>query len=43
MRTKKAAINGLIGILTYLISFLPAMIVRKIFLTHLGDELLGLS
>ena len=43
MRTKKAAINVLIGRLTYLISFLPAMIVRKIFLTHLGDELLGLS
>ncbi len=43
MRTKKAAINGLVGILTYLISFLPTMIVRKIFLVQLGDELLGLS
>jgi len=43
MRTKKAAINGLVGILTYLISFLPAMIVRKIFLVQLGEELLGLS
>lgn len=43
MRTKKAAINGLIGILTYLISFLPAMVVRKIFLIQLGEELLGLS
>jgi O-antigen/teichoic acid export membrane protein len=43
MRTKKAAINGLIGILTYLISFLPAMLVRKIFLVQLGEELLGLS
>ena len=43
MRTRKAAINGLVGILTYLISFLPAMIVRKIFLVELGDKLLGLS
>ncbi len=43
MRTKKAAINGLVGILTYLISFLPAMLVRKIFLVQLGEDLLGLS
>lgn len=43
MRIKKAAINSFIGILTYLISFLPAMIVRKIFLVQLGEELLGLS
>ena len=43
MRTKKAAINSLVGIITYLISFLPAMIVRKIFLVQLGEELLGLS
>jgi O-antigen/teichoic acid export membrane protein len=43
MRTKKAVINGLVGIVTYLISFLPAMIVRKIFLVQLGEDLLGLS
>lgn len=43
MRTKKAAINGSISILTYIISFLPAMVVRKFFLMELGEELLGLS
>lgn len=43
MRTKKAAINGGVSILTYIISFLPSIIVRKIFLMELGEELLGLS
>lgn len=43
MRTKKAAINGSVSILTYIISFLPSIIVRKIFLVQLGEELLGLS
>lgn len=43
MRTKKAAVNGMVGVLAYIISFLPSIIVRKIFLVQLGEELLGLS
>ena len=43
MRTKKAGINAIVGVITYLMSFLPSLIVRKIFLNSLGEELLGLS
>ncbi|ELC8389841.1 lipopolysaccharide biosynthesis protein [Clostridium perfringens] len=43
MRTKKAIINVCVSCLTYILGFLPAFIVRKIFLVKLGSELLGLS
>lgn len=43
MRTKKAIFNAIIGIITYIISFLPLFIVRKVFLDVLGSELLGLN
>lgn len=43
MRTKKALLNSIINILTYLILFIPNFIIRKIFLKSLGSELLGLS
>lgn len=43
MRLKKSLINSSIGMLTYVISFLPLFIVRKVFIEVLGSELLGLS
>lgn len=43
MRTKKASINAIMGILTYILAFLPSLIVRKVFLDSLGEDLLGLS
>lgn len=43
MRTKKAVINSSINILSFFISFIPNLLVRKIFLDQLGSELLGLS
>lgn len=43
MRTKRAGINVVINFITYVISFLPVFIVRRVFLNTLGDELLGLS
>lgn len=43
MRTKKARLNASIGILTYILGFLPNFIVRRVFLNSLGSELLGLS
>ncbi|ATD54371.1 lipopolysaccharide biosynthesis protein [Clostridium chauvoei] len=43
MRTKKAAINVGVNILTYILIFIPTFIVRKIFLNTLGDNLLGVN
>lgn len=43
MRLKKSIINSSIGILTYIISFLPLFLVRKVFIDVLGGQLLGLS
>ena len=43
MRVKKAAINVIISIITFIIGLLPSFIVRKVFLVKLGSELLGLS
>lgn len=43
MRLKKSLINSSIGIMTYIISFLPLFIVRKVFIDVLGGQLLGLS
>ncbi|MDB1921709.1 O-unit flippase [Clostridium tertium] len=43
MRVKKAAINVIITIITFVIGLLPNFIVRKVFLVNLGNELLGLS
>ncbi|EOU1560130.1 O-unit flippase [Clostridium perfringens] len=43
MRKKKSIINIFIGLSTYLISFFPVFIVRKVFLDTLGSELLGLN
>ncbi|WP_404987684.1 lipopolysaccharide biosynthesis protein [Clostridium culturomicium] len=43
MRVKKAGINVFVSLVTYIISFFPVFIVRKMFLTYLGEELLGLS
>ena len=43
MRTQKAMKNAIIGIITYLLAFLPQFIVRKAFLDTLGEEVLGLN
>lgn len=43
MRTKKASINIVVNILTYIIALIPSFIIRKVFLDTLGSELLGLS
>lgn len=43
MRLKKSLINSITGILTYIISFLPLFLIRKVFIEELGSELLGLS
>ncbi|MGU8908539.1 lipopolysaccharide biosynthesis protein [Clostridium perfringens] len=43
MRRKKATINATITGLTFLLTFIPTFIVRRVFLNNLGNELLGLS
>lgn len=43
MRTKKATINILVSVITFIVGFLPIILVRKVFLDKLGPELLGLS
>lgn len=43
MRTKKAIINSSINIITYLFLFIPNLIIRKVFLDTLGNEILGLN
>ena len=43
MRTKKALVNSSINIVTYLLLFIPNIIIRKVFLDTLGNELLGLN
>lgn len=43
MRTKKALINSSVNILSFIIAFIPNLVVRKIFLQSLGNEMLGLS
>lgn len=42
MRVKKSIKNASIGILMYMLSFLPLFFLRKIFIQTLGVELLGL-
>lgn len=42
MRIKKSIINVGISILSLLITFVPNMVVRKLFLDSLGNEILGL-
>ncbi|WP_274648603.1 lipopolysaccharide biosynthesis protein [Paenibacillus humicola] len=43
MRVKKASINVLVNLLTFIIGSFPAFFVRKAMLTALGNEILGLS
>lgn len=43
MRTKKALINSIVNISSYLIIIIPNMIMRKVFLQTLGGEMLGLN
>lgn len=43
MRLKKSMINSLSNILIYFISMIPLFIVRKVFLTQLGEELLSVN
>lgn len=40
MRLKKSIINSSVGIVTYIISFLPLFIVNKVFIDVLGGQLL---
>ncbi|NFN16459.1 O-unit flippase [Clostridium botulinum] len=43
MSKKKATINVFVSAITYVLSFIPLFIVRKIFLDTLGSQLLGIS
>lgn len=43
MRTRKALINSVINIVSYIIIFIPNLLIRRVFLTTLGSEMLGLS
>lgn len=43
MRIKKTLINSSVNIMTYLLLFIPNLIVRKVFLTTLGSQILGLN
>lgn len=43
MRTQKALKNAGIGIITYILAFIPQFLLRKIFLDILGEEVLGLN
>lgn len=43
MRTRKALINSSANILCFIIAFIPSLIIRKIFLDTLGNDILGLN
>lgn len=43
MRTKKATINVIGNVFSYVMILIPSFIVRKVFLDTLGSEILGLS
>lgn len=43
MRLKKSMLNVLIALISYVISFIPIIIIRKVFINTLGVEMLGLS
>lgn len=43
MRTQKALINSSINIITYLLLFIPNLILRRVFLNSLGSDMLGLN
>lgn len=43
MRTKKALVNSSINIITYILLFIPNLLMRKIILNTLGNEILGLN
>lgn len=43
MRQKKAMINSIVNLVTFMAIFLPNLIVRKVFLDTLGEDLLGLN
>lgn len=43
MRIKKALINSTVNIVTYLLLFIPNLIIRKVFLGTLGSQVLGLN
>lgn len=43
MRTNKAVINSTVNILSFIITFIPNILIRKVFLDKLGSEILGLS
>ncbi|ELC8443054.1 O-unit flippase [Clostridium perfringens] len=43
MRVRKSLINSIVAMISYIISFIPVFILRKVFVENLGGELLGLS
>ena len=43
MRKKKALLNAIVNICGFIITFIPSLIIRKIFLNTLGSEMLGLN
>lgn len=43
MRTQKAMKNASIGMITYILAFIPQFLLRKVFLDTLGENALGLN
>ena len=43
MRTKKALVNSVINVISYILILVPNFIVRKFFLTYLGERWLGVN
>lgn len=43
MRVKKASINVIVNFITYFLSFIPVFLVRRVFNSTLGAEILGLN
>ena len=43
MRTKKAIINSSINIITFILIFIPNLLITRVFYNELGSEILGLN
>ena len=43
MRTKKAIINVLVSVISFVLGYIPQFIIRRFFLDVLGEDYLGVS
>ena len=43
MRTKKAIINVLVSVITFVLGYIPQFVIRRFFLDVLGEDYLGVS